>query len=240
MQPELEVEQVAPELIGTGAQAIVENAKRLGLTWSIRKAEVTVGSNPSAVLAVFDGDTEPVGMISLIGLLFATQRVWVIIVPSGGDNALSGGNYIIGFIGLSQFSALFRSNRVGDIESTANTAFVDLATVGPTVSNILIGSSGSALVTLSAMLSVNNAAFSALMGYAISGATTLAASANIHMLWATNPTAGAGVFDMVQMSYQGVHTGLTPGLNTFQCKYRALFGGGTAQFSNRTLSVLPL
>lgn len=239
MQPELEAEQVAPELIGTGAQAIVENAKRLGLTWTIRKAEVTVGSNPSAVLAVFDGDTEPVGMISLIGLLFATQRVWVIIVPSGGDNTLSGGNYIIGFIGLSQFSALFRFAKVNDTESTASTAFTDLATVGPTVS-ILIGSSGSALVTLSAILSCNNAAFSAVMGYAISGATTLAASANINKLLATNPVAGAGVFDMAEMSYQTVHTGLTPGINTFQCKYMALFGGGSASFGIRTLSVLPL
>jgi hypothetical protein len=78
--------QIAPDLIGIGAQAIVDNAKRLGLTWTLTLATVT-SINP--VQAITDGDTVIIGMTSMIGPLTLGQRVYVIQVPPSG-------NFIVG------------------------------------------------------------------------------------------------------------------------------------------------
>jgi hypothetical protein len=87
LQPELEIEQIAPELIGSGAQAVVENAKRLGLTWTITLATVT---SIEPVEAITDGDTKAIGMVSMIGQVSIGQRIYVIQVPPSG-------NFICGF-----------------------------------------------------------------------------------------------------------------------------------------------
>jgi hypothetical protein len=87
LQPEQELEQIAPELIGSGAQAVVENAKRLGLTWTLTLATVT---STSPVEAIVDGDTAAIGMVPMIGRLLVGRRVYVIQVPPSG-------NYIVGF-----------------------------------------------------------------------------------------------------------------------------------------------
>lgn len=90
-EPELALEQMAPELIGTGAQAVVDNAKRLGLTWTLRLATVINSSNLAAVSAIYDGDTVAIDMTSMIGVLGPGQRVYVIGVPPSG-------NYIVGLV----------------------------------------------------------------------------------------------------------------------------------------------
>lgn len=69
-------------------QAVVENAQRLGLTWALRPATV-VSSSP--ITAVFDGDTEPINMTSMVGSVSIGQRVYVFVVPPSG-------NYIAGFV----------------------------------------------------------------------------------------------------------------------------------------------
>jgi len=74
------------------AQAIVENAQRLGLTWTLRLATVVDGSSPGAVVATYDGDTAPIAMTSMIGTFVVGQRVYVIQVPPSG-------NFITGFTG---------------------------------------------------------------------------------------------------------------------------------------------
>lgn len=74
-----------PDLIGAGIQALVEQAKRLGLTWDVRQATVTNGENPAAVLAILDGDTQPIGMVSTIGSLLTDARVYVVVVPPAGN-----------------------------------------------------------------------------------------------------------------------------------------------------------
>jgi len=86
---DLSPEQLAPELIGTGAKALVGNAKRLGLQWTLRLATVVEGSNASAVSATYDGDTVPISMTSMIGTMSVGQRVYVIQVPPSG-------NFIVG------------------------------------------------------------------------------------------------------------------------------------------------
>lgn len=69
----------APSLIGVGADALVENATRLGLTWVLRFGTVQT-DDPLTVIV--DGDTVPVSMVSLTGYLEVGARVSVLIVSS--------------------------------------------------------------------------------------------------------------------------------------------------------------
>lgn len=74
------------------AQAVTDNAQRLGLTWSLRPATVIAGVDPNDITARYDGDTAPLKMISLIGSLPVGARVYGAIVPPSG-------NYIVGMYG---------------------------------------------------------------------------------------------------------------------------------------------
>lgn len=116
---------------------------------------------------------------------------------------------------------------VATSQTTASTSYVDLATAGPAVT---VTTGANAIVTVTAELSnatVNDQSF---MGYAISGATTLAAAdATALMLVAS------AVF---QASATYLQTGLTPGSNTFTAKYRVTASTGT--WLNRTIIVQPL
>lgn len=83
--------QGAPEVVDAGIQAMLENAKRLGLVWTLRLATVIRGSDVAAISAVYDGDTQTISMTSVIGPLAIGARVYVVMVPPSG-------NYIIGTV----------------------------------------------------------------------------------------------------------------------------------------------
>lgn len=83
MNPELAPDQVAPELIGVGAKALVENADRLGLTWQLVLGTVSQ-TNPS-LQVILDGDSGAIGVVSMIGNLIVGQRVYIIQVPPSGN-----------------------------------------------------------------------------------------------------------------------------------------------------------
>lgn len=83
MEPEINRE--APELVGAGVQTLVETAQRLGLTWVMRMATVEAAESTSRVTATYDGDTQTITMISLIGLVQPGSRVMVIHVPPAGN-----------------------------------------------------------------------------------------------------------------------------------------------------------
>lgn len=113
----------APDQSGTGpaadaaatVQAIKDNAQRLGLTWTVRPALVTSsGTMPSAV---FDGDSEPIPMTSMIGPLFPGQRVYVMIVPPSA-------NYIVGFTAAPTGAAGLYVDRQTTIATVASVDFV--------------------------------------------------------------------------------------------------------------------
>lgn len=112
-------------------------------------------------------------------------------------------------------------------QSTASTTFADLATVGPSVT-ITVGPSGMALVILTGGLYNNSVP--KYMSYAVSGATTVVASDTSSMRKDDlTPFVSSIVF---------LHTGLTPGANTFTMKYRTT--SGTGNFFNRQIAVIPL
>lgn len=89
----LDPEQMAPELIGVGAQAMIEQARRLGLTWNLRPATVNFYDRDTQnVTITYDGDTVSIGAVSLCGGLFTGARVMGMQVPPGG-------NFIVGTVG---------------------------------------------------------------------------------------------------------------------------------------------
>ena len=71
------------------------------------------------------------------------------------------------------------------------------------------------------------------MGYAVSGATTLAAEVNRSLNWRQGDSAD----QVIQVSRASVVT-LTAGSNTFTAKYGV--GGGTGYFEYRDIFVMDL
>lgn len=69
-------------------KAIQDNAERLGLTWDLRPASVK-GLAPVTVQV--DGDTEPIGAVSMVNGLTVDQRVYVMRVPPSA-------NYVVGMV----------------------------------------------------------------------------------------------------------------------------------------------
>jgi hypothetical protein len=123
-----------------------------------------------------------------------------------------------------------RSATVVTQEATTSTSMTDLSTVGPAVT---LNAMTSIVVDISATHIQNTVNAFALMSFAISGASTVAASdtwATAYQAYANNTQAGIGA--------RFIMTGLTPGSITVTAKYRAT--GGTAQFSKRNICVTPL
>lgn len=95
--PDDSVSKEAPALVGIGAQSIVDRARDLGLTWTIRPATVVTAEQPAlsvnpAESIIYDGDDEAITAINLTGrVLSVTNRVMAIGVPPAA-------NYIIGFL----------------------------------------------------------------------------------------------------------------------------------------------
>lgn len=118
-------------------------------------------------------------------------------------------------------------------ESTTSAALTDLATPGPAVT-VTIGASGRALVILSATIYGNATTNYTAMAYAVSGATTVAASDARRLM--INPAFNG---QQISASAAFVQTGLTAGSNTFTSKYNA-DGGGTSNFLRRHITVIPL
>lgn len=97
------------EHVGTLVNAVVDNAKRLGLSWTLRPATVSVGTDPNAITGVYDGDDAAnlIPFVSLIGECRAGARVMGLIIPPAG-------NYIIGTLG--EAGAGLRGNVIGYAE----------------------------------------------------------------------------------------------------------------------------
>jgi hypothetical protein len=62
--------------------AVQENSRRLGLTWQLAIGTV---STADPITVTLDGDTEAIGMVSMIGAVTVGQRVYVDVVPPSGN-----------------------------------------------------------------------------------------------------------------------------------------------------------
>jgi hypothetical protein len=119
---------------------------------------------------------------------------------------------------------------VGTNQSTTSTSYTDLTTVGPAVT---VSTGALCLVGVIATQSNSGVAGETYMGFAISGATTVAASDEFATRW-TSSTANAwgrlaGVFAVAS---------LTPGSNTFTAKYKV--NAGTGSYIGRRIFAVPL
>lgn len=101
-----------PELLSVQAQAVVDRAKALGLIWTLRPAAVQTSSS-SAPTVIYDGDTEPVGAVTLIGNVLPDDRVMMLQVPPAG-------NFIIGKVGSPITNALAIPTLRGETLSTGD------------------------------------------------------------------------------------------------------------------------
>jgi hypothetical protein len=124
---------------------------------------------------------------------------------------------------------------VGTSQTTASTSFTDLSTVGPSIT-VTTGTSALVIITCGIGNS-SNSGVAMYAGFAVSGASTVAASDTS----AAYASYGAGAInggsrDTVATAL--VITGLSAGSNTFTLKYRT--SAGTATFADRRIQVLPL
>jgi hypothetical protein len=109
-------------------------------------------------------------------------------------------------------------------QTTASNTYVDLATVGPTVT---VTTGTNALIVLYAGVD-NSGANQSWMGVDISGATTQAATDSLALSTSISQRLSAAFMFPV----------LAAGSNTFKAKYRTTAGTGT--WADRRLAVLPL
>ena len=118
-------------------------------------------------------------------------------------------------------------------QSTTSTSFTDLATAGPAVT---LTTGTKALVMINAFMFVNSATLEyAIMGYGITGSTTVAATQARSALTYGNTTNQ----NRQTTSFQFIQTGLTAGSNTFTAKYKSL-SGQTVQFEERNITVIDM
>jgi hypothetical protein len=112
----------APELFSVGTQSIVERSKHLGLVWTRRLATVVSATDPANAVIMFDGDTVNEAAVSMLGVLPVGARVYVDIVPPGG-------NFIVGMASTVANPLFFGAvNRTAALASgtTTSATFVDL------------------------------------------------------------------------------------------------------------------
>lgn len=119
---------------------------------------------------------------------------------------------------------------VATTQTTTSATFVDLATVGPSVT---VTTGTKALIAIACM-NTTSAADLVYAGVAVSGATTVAAS-DLYAIGGY--TVGVNV-PQTQAANVFMLTGLTPGSNTFTMKYRR--ASGTATFSQRIITVVDM
>lgn len=117
-------------------------------------------------------------------------------------------------------------------ESTTSTSFTDLTTAGPAVT---LTTGTKALVIVSGELYQSTVDRGLYMGFAVSGATTIAASA------ANSIGIYNGANDQVSVKFSGTFVvTLTAGSNTFTAKYARRGASGTAVFNDRNITVINL
>lgn len=120
----------------------------------------------------------------------------------------------------------------GTTTSTSYTSTLTSGGTNPAVT-VTVGANGLALVSVKAGLANSGADGTAWVSFAVSGASTVAASdANAVNSRLTTATATQN------LGFTLLLTGLTPGSTTFTMQYRT--GSNTGTFSNRHLAVVPL
>lgn len=128
-----------------------------------------------------------------------------------------------------------QSADVTTAQTTTSTGYADLATAGPSVT-ITLANGENVMVTVSAAISVATNPDQAYMSFAVSGASTLAAS-DANAAWGR--FSGGNAYTI--MSRRTLFTASASGSHTFTAKYKFLDGGASssARFEHRRIIVEP-
>lgn len=151
-----------------------------------------------------------------------------------GDEAVTTAKINDGAITSSKLGLSPETAEVTTTQTTTSTSYTDLATSGP-AATVTIGSNGLAWVHLSATITNNTTNGFSYMGFAVSGASTVAAADAFAL---EEQFGSANVLLKVGISF--LVTGLTAGSNTFTAKYKSGNGSHTANFRARKITVIPL
>lgn len=117
-------------------------------------------------------------------------------------------------------------------ENTASTSYTDLPTFGPSVT---LTTGSMAWVEVGGQIgNTSSTTASCRISFQVSGATSIAATDNLAFGHVQSPGTSARAIGSTGFLIKT----LTPGTNTFTCKYRV--SSGTGLFHFRKLSVLPL
>jgi hypothetical protein len=138
------------------------------------------------------------------------------------------------FRGKVLLSEQIVTDTVSPFEDTSSGTFTDLATVGPTCTDVLISATGRALVIVSCNMATPDKG--GIMGFEVSGATSLPADITRSVGLSASGTTSIGAL----LSRVIEVPGLTPGLNTFTAKYERTSGVTAVGFQDRNLTVIPL
>lgn len=157
---------------------------------------------------------DPVVLLKVKSKWFISGR----IAPPGGGAALG-----------------IRAASIQTAQNTTSTTYTNLATVGPTLTDVYIGSSRRCLVFFSA--SVNATTDIGSISVQVSGASTIAPATNRSAYLGSN--AGTQILGtpMTFLLFTAAD-GLNSGLNTFQLKYLSSLGT-SIQFGDRRIAVFP-
>lgn len=152
------------------------------------------------------------------------------LLETAASKVTAAGQYVVGTAANALAVRVPTGAGVSNTETTTSTSYTTLATIGPVVSSVTTGTQ--AFVSIGARMSNDTANSESWASFAISGATTVAASDNFALLY-----RAAAINAPHRASACLIVTGLTPGSNTFTMQYRV--GGATGTFSNRQLAVIP-
>lgn len=185
---------------------------------------VSVQSDGTATINIA-GDPEPVpGIKSFTGY-----------TPHAGDmvelEVQGTDTIILGKLGNGLSPAVFAVVATAE-QGTNGSAYVDCATVGPTVT-VVVGSSGRLKVTISANMAESDNNDGGRMSVALSGANTSAADDSRSLAFFPKVTDTYACYSRVL-----VYTGLTPGSTVITAKYKD--SGGDNTWSQRELLAEPM
>jgi len=182
--------------IDAAVTEIVADPARLGLTWGLKQASI-VSLDPT-ITAQVDGDDKTITVYSMIGDLFIGQRVFILVVPPGGNFVCGSPNGI----GIPHRDRKIVTAATGSVTFTVSPAYRKIliswtarATNAVTVQNILMQINGDVTFAYAYELIQANA------GTVGSSATFSTGSAVVGVL--TGASAPANTFGSGTINIQG-------------------------------------
>lgn len=194
----------------------------------------TVAVTVDSTAWMFTGQFMYLGAGGLYSVSSITDATHVVVLNLGDASNTPAGGTVATAQPVSSAGRphVFGSAVISAEESVSSTSYTGLFTPGPAV-QLVTGVSVTIDFSLYAYYASGPVLGSGLCTFAISGATTLAASDSNGLAVVTPPAATYRAGAARKVNY----TGLTPGLNVFTLKYRADPGGPTIIFGGRGLSV---